>query len=698
MKKFLFLITASSVLILSACGGSSSNPPTQPPPLTDGGNNGGGSNGGVDSGSNPVSQELLVSRRGGHYWHDYCENKPDSTPVPDDPREMVVPGINENKAVLMNAWWQTCQDDNQPANCGELRQREEHGLALVAAEGRPGAASFFSGDASESSYSFPADAYAEMWKSVWGLSERPAQYDELVAQRWGMPLSTVRNPYPLPGEDPNANNGGSGQLPMGITQLRKADGTWTGQLNVTCSICHGGAVGLADEAEGMGPMYGTNSLSDITVMFSELARLAPQQAALAIISQNKVRGTGNITNFQLFGVLTLADYETIPSYLTIQGEPSTGTEDPPVWWNVGSRTAKFYDGGQVVDSKRIELSFHFPDFFNDIEAAKQWVLDNQQDGDAWISSLKSPVWPASALGEVDTNLAEAGAVLFHAKDLWAPSLNNPVARPEGGNGSCASCHGAYSPRYVNDSAYLDSPLLEGIAAYITPIDIINTDPARLNGNSQRVAEYSRNNWFAYSDGPFNDDGVSLCGDWADESLRGDRDLGYLAPPLYGVWATAPYFHNGSVPDVESVLNPATRPAIWRRRSIDAPADLAGKVVMGFGYSLKTGYDAEKIGWRYDTVECGSGLPIPLIGVVTPGIDCNPLDPNGASLQDALSVLWGNGGLAWNLINVPIATNQQIEERKIYNTKLYSQGNSGHEFTSVLTDAERRAIIEYLKTL
>lgn len=182
MKKFLFLITASSVLILSACGGSSSNPPTQPPPpLTDGGNNGGGSNGGVDSGSNPVSQELLVSRRGGHYWHDYCENKPDSTPVPDDPREMVVPGINENKAVLMNAWWQTCQDDNQPANCGELRQREEHGLALVAAEGRPGAASFFSGDASESSYSFPADAYAEMWKSVWGLSERPAQYDELVA-------------------------------------------------------------------------------------------------------------------------------------------------------------------------------------------------------------------------------------------------------------------------------------------------------------------------------------------------------------------------------------------------------------------------------------------------------------------------------------------------------------------------------------
>jgi len=30
--------------------------------------------------------------------------------------------------------------------------------------------------------------------------------------------------------------------------------------------------------------------------------------------------------------------------------------------------------------------------------------------------------------------------------------------------------------------------------------------------------------------------------------------------------------------------------------------------------------------------------------------------------------------------------------------MYSQGNAGHEFTSVLTDQERAALIEYLKTL
>ena len=47
---------------------------------------------------------------------------------------------------------------------------------------------------------------------------------------------------------------------------------------------------------------------------------------------------------------------------------------------------------------------------------------------------------------------------------------------------------------------------------------------------------------------------------------------------------------------------------------------------------------------------------------------------------------------------PTLTNAQIEDRKIYNTRMHSQSNTGHEFTNVLTDAERSALIEYLKTL
>jgi hypothetical protein len=40
--------------------------------------------------------------------------------------------------------------------------------------------------------------------------------------------------------------------------------------------------------------------------------------------------------------------------------------------------------------------------------------------------------------------------------------------------------------------------------------------------------------------------------------------GYIAPPLDGVWASAPYFHNGSVPTVYGVLTQEARPKYFRR--------------------------------------------------------------------------------------------------------------------------------------
>jgi hypothetical protein len=41
--------------------------------------------------------------------------------------------------------------------------------------------------------------------------------------------------------------------------------------------------------------------------------------------------------------------------------------------------------------------------------------------------------------------------------------------------------------------------------------------------------------------------------------------GYLCPPLDGVWARAPYLHNGSVPTLEDLLGPAAdRPQVFER--------------------------------------------------------------------------------------------------------------------------------------
>ena len=62
--------------------------------------------------------------------------------------------------------------------------------------------------------------------------------------------------------------------------------------------------------------------------------------------------------------------------------------------------------------------------------------------------------------------------------------------------------------------------------------------------------------------------------------------GYIAPPLDGIWATAPYLHNGSVPTIAALLNSPTRPQFWRR-TFDS-----------------RDYDQENIGWNYTELDHG----------------------------------------------------------------------------------------------
>jgi hypothetical protein len=109
--------------------------------------------------------------------------------------------------------------------------------------------------------------------------------------------------------------------------------------------------------------------------------------------------------------------------------------------------------------------------------------------------------------------------------------------------------------------------------------------------------------------------------------------GYMAPPLDGVWATAPYLHNGSVPTIELVLNSKARPAVWKRVDLDP-----------------MNYDESALGWPW--VE-------------------SPYSQAAAPAD---------------------------EQKLIYDTSYWSQANTGHTFGDALTDAQRRSVLEYLKTL
>ena len=614
---------------------------------------------------------LLSSDRGGHYWFRYCESQPDETRLPPDPRSLVTPTYD--KAVVFNVAWHACLD-RQPATCGDLRALAAAGGRLLGGNGLADAGWQFSGHQPRSMWSIPTDQYNSLWQR-WGLPGRPADFDELVAERYGTPLSPERNPYPLPGEDPNATNGGSGQLPMALTQTRNADGSWSGNVGITCSICHSGQVGTAADGPGLGALHGNNGLADVNLLLSEFGGA---NNGFTVVSLNRVRGSGNITNFQLFGMLTLWDFQTTVPAMVLNPElwisGTTGSEDPPNWWNLGHRPAKFYDAGMSSDSTRIELSWYMPGAASpQYQEGYDWILDHEFAANTWMLGLQSPAYPLP----IDQRLAKRGARLFHRLDLWARKRNNPVQRPEGGNGSCASCHGAYAQRYAKRSKFLASPELAGMAAYVTPVDIINTDPARMTANDEAVETAAEASWFAY----YGQDGCA----------EKYNLIGYLAQPLYGVWASAPYFHNGSVPNVWSVLDSSKRPLFWRRMSKPARPG----VVMGYETDLARAYDPARLGWKYDDLECGSPG-------VTPYLECDPADPYDTPfVYSLLDILFANGSLAWNFfgtVSAPTFTNEQIEDRKIYNTRMYSQSNTGHEFTDVLTDKERTAIIEYLKTL
>jgi len=100
--------------------------------------------------------------------------------------------------------------------------------------------------------------------------------------------------------------------------------------------------------------------------------------------------------------------------------------------------------------------------------------------------------------------------------------------------------------------------------------------------------------------------------------------GYNPPFLDGVWARAPYLHNGSVPTLSDLLEPpAKRPKLFWR-----------------GYDL---YDQENVGFLSQTDEAKR--------VGTP-----------------------------------------------YDTSQRSNGNGGHVFGVDLPAGEKKALVEYMKTL
>jgi hypothetical protein len=655
---------------------------------------------------------LLGSARGSHVWESFCEDKADDVALPIDPRSLIRPGINDGKAVYFNSFYEDChvnqpESMQKPKTCGAYRSQRDLGRAWFMDDGLQmnGAGQ-------------TAEDYNNTWKR-WGLSERPENFDEMYALRYGANLAAYHNPYPLPGEDPNLTNGGSGQLPQGKRQRKDESGNWTGIIgDNSCFMCHGGQIGagtdsdpLMIQAANLGPGNNNTDLS-MQVWDGVLSAVAPIPGVVPTLEQLGIgvnlgllgmdqRGSNNaVAGFEL--VVMITDYDTVainPNPLKLalnsaQPHPTVEQQDTPAWWNYGHRARKFFDAGTSIDGTRIIMATAATTGGGG-KAFTDYADQHARNASSYFLSLRSPAYP----GEIDTALAEQGAILFHSKDLWAHEGNADKPRPLGGNGSCASCHGASSPRYVNDPAFLESPVLEGMAAHISPLDVIGTDSARADELSPYLRETYGTTWWGFPEGQpgwISPEEKSPAAEFADDGMPASMRvqgacgwergvIGYQAPPLYGVWATAPYFHNGSVPTLDQVLNSTTRPALWRR-----PIKEIGPV-KGFDLSMENAYDHERIGWKHDELSCAE---IP--GLIL--LNCNPVAPEAPSVTQLVQGVL-NATLNWSaIVTIPDPTPGGIDKRFVYDTRKLGNGNGGHDFSDVLTEPERRAVIEYLKTL
>ncbi len=155
----------------------------------------------------------------------------------------------------------------------------------------------------------------------------------------------------------------------------------------------------------------------------------------------------------------------------------------------------------------------------------------------WLWELSAPVFPPE---HIDSAKAAVGAPLY--------------AR------YCAACHGA---RAADGSGYDYDRTRHPRLGEVEPLAAIGTDPGRWRAYTQAFAG-DQNLLYA---------GYPLPGQACEQQLCSARFShfkktdGYANQPLDGIWARSPYLHNGAVPTLRALLEPAdARPVTFYRGS------------------------------------------------------------------------------------------------------------------------------------
>jgi mono/diheme cytochrome c family protein len=355
-----------------------------------------------------------------------------------------------------------------------------------------------------------------------------------------------------------------------------AAGRWT----MSCLACHQGQVRGVPLPGLPNSSYALETLTEEVraVKMRQRKPLSHMDVGSMFLPLGTTVGT---TNAVMFGVALMrhrdADLEIVrqPPRFDL---PHHDMDAPP-WWHYAKRKSLYADGF-APKGHRMLMQFLLVEQ-NGPERFREWEEEFRAI-ERWIESLEAPPWP----GPVDRGLAAAGERVFRA--------------------TCAECHGTYAA----GGEYPER---------LVPIEEVGTDRVRLDALTAAERKALNDSWFGHH------------GRDTEPLREREQPAGYVAPPLDGVWATAPYFHNGSVPTLWHVLHPAERPVVWRRTA--------------------TGYDDARVGLEIES-----------------------------------------------FAELPAEKLRPAERRRYFDTRKPGKSAAGHDFADVLDADDKRALLEYLKTL
>jgi mono/diheme cytochrome c family protein len=360
-------------------------------------------------------------------------------------------------------------------------------------------------------------------KGYWLLLNKPlgsvtlteSDYDDLW-KVWPEPLKT-RAANATPAERralalerygfQNSPDRPAGAIPQQFT----SDGK--GGMAFNCLACHGGKV-AGKVILGLGNSHYNQEtfLDDLVQLLAQSGRTPPAfPKNVPRDAAPPVRGLNNAFGASIaFLIVRDRDMELTLDKLQFPAPPEEGMDmptDTPAYWLVHRKRYLYYDGF-IEKTHRTIMQFSF-EFDISGKTARGWE-DDFAAIFAWINSLRSPKYP----WKIDDSLAQRGRQVF--------------------NSECAPCHGTYG----EGGLYPER---------LVSLKYAGTDPVR----SMMSVEFKKHL------------AQSWLGDYGKAKLRTEQKA-YVAPPLDGVWATAPYLHNGSVPTLWHLLNPSKRPAVWLR--------------------------------------------------------------------------------------------------------------------------------------